>query len=259
MIESSFTWKVGYIILGCIQNMTMGGIIYGWSSISSLLVSNPSDGGPGLSNEFVHTMFVVASFCSFLGPLFLGFILDSYGPRICSAISILFIISGCLLIGFSETGESVSLLVAISLIGNVFSSSCFILSVILNYFNVFIFKKGFGGPGVQSAIIHLSNLFPVWKASATAIITGSFQLSFFIFYIFDRLWSTQNWDYKNIFLTYMGLCTINIMASIFVWPDKPFSFDPPIVFESDDQLSSLNNASFHKKRRKVSKIHILTS
>lgn len=74
-------------------------------------------------------------------------------------------------------------------------------------------------------MIHLSNLFPSWKASATAIITGSFQLSFFIFTIFYHLWVKEKWEYRSIFLVYSAVCALNVIASLFIWPDTPFTFE----------------------------------
>jgi MFS family permease len=93
----------------------------------------------------------------------------------------------------------------------------------------------FGGPGAQNAIIHLSNLFPYMKATATAIITGSFQLSFIIFFIFDYLWQ-RSWDYRSIFLTYSIFCMFNIVLSALVWPDKAFNFDAQLKIEKGSQL-----------------------
>jgi hypothetical protein len=110
--------RIGYIVLGSVQNMTMGGIIYGWASISNLLLSKRSEGGVGLTPSHAHALFVVASFFGFLGPLALGIVLDKFGPRICSVISISCIILGS--ICFISTSKTNSLLFAfaICLIGN---------------------------------------------------------------------------------------------------------------------------------------------
>lgn len=207
----SFNKRLGLIALACQQNMTMGGIIFGWASISgSLLVSSQEQGGPGLTREYVHIMFVIASFFNFLGPLLLGIVLDSYGPRICSIVSIACIAFGCLLFASSDMKTSPYFIPAMCLVA-------------------------FGGPGAQNAIIHLSNLFPYMKATATAIITGSFQLSFIIFFIFDYLWQ-RSWDYRSIFLTYSIFCMFNIVLSALVWPDKAFNFDAQLKIEKGSQL-----------------------
>ena len=160
----STAFSVANIIVGCCQNICFGGIIYGWSSISgALLLARPTEGGPGLSHESIQVMFATATFFNFLSPLFLGIILDAYGPRTCSALSFFIIALGCALFSISNIPNLPLFAPAMSLIA-------------------------FGGPGVQSAIIHLSNLFPGSKSTATALITGSFQLSFIVFFLFDQLW-----------------------------------------------------------------------
>lgn len=123
--------KIGYILLGCLQNMTMGGIIFGWSSILPVLLTSPSNkpiGGLGLTVDFVHLMFVAGSFSSFLGPLCLGLVLDAYGPRVCSTVSIIFIIAGCLFFSLAEIGQSYQVLVGICLIGKLKCKLTFYMS-----------------------------------------------------------------------------------------------------------------------------------
>lgn len=145
-------------------------------------------------------MFVFASFANMLAPLVLGIVLDTFGPRTCSTISIIFILIGSALFSFSDT----------------------------EHFNLFIPAMcmiSFGGPGTQTAIIHLSNLFPQWKATTTAIITGSFQLSFFVFFIFDQLWLFLKIDFRSLFMGYCVVCIINAIISLTLWPDTPYTFD----------------------------------
>lgn len=145
-------------------------------------------------------MFVIATFFSFLGPLLLGVVLDHYGPRICSVVSIAFIAVGSFLFSISNH-ETLPLFVP---------GLCLI---------------AFGGPGAQSAIIHLSNLFPTWKATATAVITGSFQLSFTVFLVFHQLWKEYRYEYSELFRGYCVLCIINLVVSLFMWPDTPYTFE----------------------------------
>lgn len=178
--------------------MTLGGLLFGWASISgTLLISGTEKGGPGLTREYVHIMFVIALFFNFLGPLLLGIVLDTYGPRVCSIASIVCIAIGCILFATSNIDNNPLFIPAMALIA-------------------------FGGPGAQNAIIHLSNLFPTWKATATAVITGSFQLSFFVFVIFDHLWQFQHWDYQVGLLKFC----YNLPS---LYPSLPLSFPPSIL------------------------------
>ena len=188
--EYSKTFRIAVIALGCFQNITSGGILFGWASISgSMLLATATDGGPGLSHDYIHIMFVTASFFSFLGPLLLGAILDSYGPRVCSVISMLFISIGCFLFAVSNVPNFPMFIPALSMIA-------------------------FGGPGVQSAIVHLCNLFPSSKGTATAFITGSFQF-----------WHFYKFDYQTLFVGYGTVCLCNMFLSLCIWPDEPYTYE----------------------------------
>lgn len=246
----STSFRLLSILAGCFQNMTTGGILFGWASISgSLLISSVEDGGPGLTREYVHVMFTgelasfvlfhlifanvifllpllcnaVASFFNFIGPLLLGIILDMFGPRICSMISISCIALGSTLFAVSSTDGAPLFLPAMCLIA-------------------------FGGPGAQNAIIHLSNLFPTKKATVTAIITGSFQISFFIFFCFDYLWANKNYDYQTLFMGYSSVLVLNVLLSFLLWPDKPYNFDDELLSVASMNMQSIR-APRHQSTR----------
>jgi len=206
--------RVAMILAACFQNLACGGLIFGWAAISSsLLIASNEEGGPALSRDAVHRLFVMATSINFTAPLLLGVLLDAYGPRICSALSILLVGSGFVLFSAS-TPSFPTHLPAIILIA-------------------------FGGPGVQSSIIHLSNLYPASKATVTSIITGSFNLSFFVFFVFDRLWNRFHFTYQTIFAGYSTVCVVAFMLSLFLWPDQPFSFQEQVLEETKpDQVSA---------------------
>jgi MFS family permease len=200
-------------------------------------------------------MFVMSSFFNFLGPLGLGVILDLYGPRACSVASSLCVVLGSAMFGISS-GKVPLFIPGMCLIGTYdamihgwcnysTSTQCFCsMCTHLSFMHTLVHScihAAFGGPGVQSAVIHLSNLFPDWKGFTTAIITGAFQLSFFVFYFFDKLWRYSHWDYQALFLWYALLASVNIVIALVMWPDKPYSF-----FESDQTklLRHENKASY---------------
>jgi MFS family permease len=159
-------------------------------------------------------IFVIASFCNFLEPLALGFILDSYGPRVCSIVSVLLITAGSAMFAMSDKDDLPLFIPGMCLIA-------------------------FGGPGTQNAIIHLSNLFPEWKATATSFIVGSFQLSFIVFLIFDKLWSADHYSYTTLFMGYAVLCVANLVLSMLMWPDKAYSLEEeaPEVAAEEEELA----------------------
>ena len=199
--RESIVVRALYIVLACLQNMLCGGIFFGWSSISgTLLLAPESEGGAGLSVEYVQAIYVVATFTNSLGPLFLGVILDSYGPRACSIVSLVIVALGGFLFSLSNTRTF-----------DMFMPGMCMIS--------------FGGSGVQNAIIHLSNLFPEYKGTMTAIITGSFQLSFVVFYMFDLAWKADSWSFASLFQSYAILTTCCIALSFPFWPDSAVNYD----------------------------------
>lgn len=172
------------VAVACFQNFACGGLIFGWAAISSsLLVASVQNGGAELPRgryhmlmmdewksviimirslttfsylrfvlpstlhtALVHQLFVIATSINFTAPLLLGALLDAYGPRVCSVLSLLLVTAGFILFSFSSPTFHTAL-----------------PSIVL---------IAFGGPGVQSSIIHLSNLYPTAKATVTSIITG---------------------------------------------------------------------------------------
>ena len=189
------------LLLGCTQNLLFGGILYGWPAISGVLLqAKPTEGGPGLTSDYVEAMFVTAAFFNFLGPFLLGIVLDGYGPRACSVLSFFIITLGCALFSISNVPNLPLFAPAMSMIA-------------------------FGGPGVQTSIIHLSNLFPGNKATATAFITMSFQISFAVFGVFDNLWFYLGTDYQTLFLGYGCLSAVCMLLSLLVYPDEPYHYD----------------------------------
>lgn len=150
-------------------------------------------------------MYVVAQFFNYMGPFFFGMVLDFYGPRVCSVISIATITVGCCMFGLSNQSTRPIFIPAMCLIA-------------------------FAGPGVQNSIVHLSNLFPDAKASALAYIIGSFSLSFIVLFVFDQLWLFMHLNYQQLFLGYSVICVLNMIISILLWPDNSY-----VVIEVNDK------------------------
>mmetsp|Transcript_96377 Transcript_96377/g.274699 ORF Transcript_96377/g.274699 Transcript_96377/m.274699 type:complete len:508 (-) Transcript_96377:636-2159(-) len=97
----------------------------------------------------------------------------------------------------------------------------------------------FGGPGVQNAVIHLSNLFPASKSTIISIITGCFQLSFSIFYFFEQLWFNYHVTYRTLFLGYAVISALSFGASVLLWPDSPYDFDSQVSTGSPATLEKV--------------------
>lgn len=196
----SVAFRTTSFAIGFFQNLTTGGVLYGWTAISgSFLLAKPTDGGIGLSHDYILVMFVIATFFSSIGPLLLGIVLDSWGPKICSAFSMFLAMLGCILFAISNLPNFPMFMPALSLIA-------------------------FSGTGVQNSVVHLINLFPLSKRQATTLFEGSYQLSFCVFYLFDRIWYYLSLNYQSIFVFYATVCLVNLAVSLLVWPNKPYTY-----------------------------------
>jgi len=233
------------VCVGCIQNFLMGGVIFGWAAISNTMLVSTDSGAPGLSASRIHEMFVMASSANMCSPLFLGVVLDRKGPRACSCVSILFSVAGFALFGLAGFVFQDGASNAGGGGGNGEATGGAMASLLTKegVLTASMVLIGFGGPGVQNAVIHLANLFPARKGLVTAIITGCFQLSFCVFFIFDQLWFFGGLEYSTIFLTHSAVCLLCLAASVVLWPDAPFQFDQEVLSSSPATRTALEPAA----------------
>jgi MFS family permease len=92
----------------------------------------------------------------------------------------------------------------------------------------------FGGPGIQSAVIHLANLFPEDKFMAMSAMSGSVSLSFAILPLFDLLWERHSIGFRIMFRFYFIVVALSALAAHVLWPNEPFVSDEEDVDEDDD-------------------------
>ena len=75
------------------------------------------------------------------------------------------------------------------------------------------------------------------------VVGRSFNLSFIVFFIFERIWSLTSINYREIFLGYAVVCFFCLLISIFLWPDQPFSreeqiLEEPGILQKPEQISA---------------------
>lgn len=136
--------------------------------------------------------------CITLSNVFGSFVWDycNYlkGVRTCSILSSVVITFGFLL--YTIFNSPLSLILSLSLIA-------------------------FGGPGIQSTIVQLCELYPNSKSTVVAIITGSIQLSFLIFFILNNIQSSGDYTFRVLFLWYGLVCLVNVIISFVLWSNEP--------------------------------------
>jgi len=193
--------RIRLVVLACLQNSLVGGLVYGWASIDRTLLAAPaSKGGAGLLHQETTTIFSWASSVAMLSTLVLGIFLDRFGPRICSVVSNLAVCIGCQLFALADD----------------FGNFCFATCLM-----------SFGGPGIQISIVHLANLFPDNQYFVLCCLNGTISISFAVLAIFDYLWEKYaSLNFRTLFGTYSLVIIASAIISAVYWPDKPY--EPPL-------------------------------
>jgi MFS family permease len=195
-VSLSWRYRVALAVLACLQNSLVGGLVYGWASIMPMLTASLEDGGANLSHAQTMQIFSWASCVGMVSALVLGWVLDRFGPRVCSVIGNASVGIGCRLFAVSTEFES------------------FAIATLL---------MSFGGPGIQVSIIHLANLFPENQFLTLSFLNGTISFSFAVLAGFDYLWETYpTVTYRALFEYFSLLILLSLIASVIYWPDKPF-------------------------------------
>ena len=201
--------RVALAIFACAQNALIGGIVFGWASIDrTLLKASEDEGGANLSPYETTQLFTYASSTSMLATLFLGPLLDAFGPRVCLLVAQTLVLLGCA--GFSQARHFWEFIVAVLLMS-------------------------FGGPGMGISIIHVANLFPKNQFLAVSCLAGSVTISFSVFAVLGSIWETYDVGFRTLFGGYCCLILASMVATLLVSPDDPYELE-----EDEEEL----NASF---------------
>jgi len=164
-----------------------------------MLVESPEGGGAGLTLDETTQMFGTAASVNYISPFLLGMILDKFGPRSCSVVSNGFVAVGCLVFASSTT---------------------------VNTLTWGICLVAFGGPGVQTSLIHIGNLFPERRYFVMGIVSETITLSFAILPLMDLIWQQTNASFQYIFGFYAVIMAASACMSWLLWPDAPYVAPP---------------------------------
>jgi MFS family permease len=195
-LPASVPYKVFLIFFAMFQITLGAGIIVGWASIAgSMLVETTEKGGAGLTLDQTTKLFGLAASVNYISPFFLGLILDNGGPRACSMTSNAVVAVGCIV--FSLANEFSTFLVGLSLIA-------------------------FGGPGVQTSLMHVGNLFPERRFFVMGVVAESITLSFAVLPVLDVIWDSWDCGFRKLFAGLGCLLFLSSLSSFFLWPDSPY-------------------------------------
>jgi MFS family permease len=132
----SMQTKIALVFFGMLQICLAAGLIVGWAGIAGSMLGTEqgvTGAAAGLTLDQTTQLYGIAASVNYISPLGLGMLLDKYGPRVCSTMANTIVACGCLI---------------------------FALATELSTFAVGVSLIAFGGPGVQTSLMHLGNLFP---------------------------------------------------------------------------------------------------
>jgi len=162
-----------------------------------MLVALPGEGGAGLTLDQTTQLYGTAASVNYISPLFLGLILDRMGPRTCSAVSNATVAIGCMI--FASASQFSSYAIGICLVA-------------------------FGGPGVQTSLIHLGNLFPSRRFFVMGMVAETICLSFAVLPLMDVVWESTppEFSFRWTFGILAVTVAVSALFSVLLWTDTPY-------------------------------------
>ncbi|CAJ1939125.1 unnamed protein product [Cylindrotheca closterium] len=198
----SYVARVLLVIFAMVQITLAAGLIIGWPGIAgSMLVEPLENGGAGLTLDQTTQLYGLAAAVNYVAPLFLGLVLDKFGPRACSVLS------------------NAIVSIGLAIFSSASSFSTFALGICC---------VAFGGPSVQQCLLHIGNIFAERRYFVMGIVAESITLSFAIFPVMDIIWE-HGYGFRILFAGLGVLVFLSTIGSLLLWPDAPYE-----IPKSDD-------------------------
>lgn len=196
------------VITTVLETFIYAGVLYGWSSIYPVLISEGFFKEQCLYNnqcqEQQNSLSLVFSIASGAAPilnLLTGVMLDKVGTWVTRTILIVISAVGFLITAFAVPGRTSSLLyVSFPLIG-------------------------FGGYGLLTTNIQSANLTPLYRASVASLVSGSFDSSAVIFLVINKIYFGAGVRFNVIFYALAACGVLLIVRTFLLTPKTP----PPYV------------------------------
>jgi MFS family permease len=160
-------------------------------------------------------MFTVAAVSTNVAALPIGTILDRYGPKVCGLMGSVFVATGCLFFAYAYTLHDYGY-----------------DGYIPGYFFLAL-----GGPFVFISSFQLSNTFPRFSGLILALLTGSFDTSSAVFFLYRLLYNaTDGTVYpKRFFLSYLVVPAFIFIVQVFVMPSSSYKTVGELVHQAEDE------------------------
>ena len=194
----SFSKRVLLVCFAMVQITLGAGLIVGWPGIAgSMLVEPMATGGAGLTLDQTTQLYSLAAAVNYVAPLFLGLVLDNFGPRACSFLANAIVAVGLTIFSTAETFSTFSV------------GICFV---------------AFGGPSVQQSLLHIGNMFGERRFFVMGMVAESITLSFAVLPLLDIAWENLPGDgsFRVLFAGLASLVVCSSVGSLLLWPDAPY-------------------------------------
>lgn len=156
----------------------------------------------------------------------IGIMLDRFGPKFAVLVgSVVFLLGG---VGFAFSafpGKPV----------NLFLRDFHLLA--MDFYALSYSFLAFGGPFIFMGTLHLSRAFPSHSGLVMALLTGAFDMSSIVYFIFAKLHDLPNHSLgvKQFFLFYSVVPALIFLYGLLFMPSTPFSSD---LFSSEEDQTS---------------------
>ncbi len=164
--------------------------------------------------------FIIGSVTTNLSALFVGSLLDHYGPKLCGLISCVILFLGSL----SMALES---------------------SLPIDGYALGFLLLALGGTFSFVPSFHLSNAFPQFQGLILALITGAFDASAAVFLVFRLLYQSGRVSIRQFFIIYLLIPIFILLANLFLLPSQSFETRSEVQTyrkELEDDLADLHDS-----------------
>ncbi|GAP87296.2 putative major facilitator superfamily transporter [Rosellinia necatrix] len=228
-------WKrILQIVCAVTYCLFAAGVVFGYAAIKPILkktgaYQNICEGNDVCIEIRLNLMFTVAAVATNVAALPVGAILDHYGPKVCGILGAVCVATGALFMAFAER-------VAFD-------------ALIPGYLFLAL-----GGPFAYISSFQLSNAFPQHSGLILALLTGAFDASSALFFLYRIVFEKTDGAFglDRFFTAYLVVPVVIIIMQLTVLPSQsyktvgemivdyeaPDSDDPfsPSAIEADDQV-----------------------
>lgn len=190
-------------------------------------------------------MFTAAAVTTNVSALIVGHILDTYGPHVAGFLGGLFAGIGMVILAFAPW-----------------------FSQFFDGFIVGYMILALGGPFVFISSFHLSNAFPQYTGSILALLTGAFDSSSIVFFVYQVLYKQTGLTPHKFFLLFTSIPVVIIISQLTIMPKQSYKTFGELVQQkdetvaemdmSDDESRSANSSRIERRERRESVVSEIT-